>query len=191
MKRLLPLLFLLISTHGVANEMLTELGLAWGDSRQALTDKAFTLENCTEVNNITSCEVNSTAGSEQTPVTYILFFEHDVGLQRVEMPIRYITADASGTQGKFFYSKLKTYLSKKYDQPITHEYTGRKLYGGYDEFYKCLQYEGCGSWAAFWRLKNGDYAYIALVGVDQGSGYLILFYESETWQEIVNNYKSS
>jgi len=120
---------------------------------------------------------------------YILFFDKYDGLQKLQMPVSYMADDPTGEQGKGLYKKLKENLIERYDEPKSYEYTGKKLYTGQDEFYQCLQYDGCGAWVSFGNIVNDDSVYISLVGVEKESGYLILFYESKRWQELVEAMK--
>lgn len=187
MRRLLAIIFLLTTSTTFANEMLDDLGLAWGETQKTLTEKNFNLTKCSTIKKITSCEVIHSAEGVAFGALYILFFDQSAGLQKIQMPIRYIEEDATGKEGKSLYSELKKYLTKRYDKPKSYEYVGRKLYGGYDEFYQCLKYDGCGSWASFWEMEDGDYTYISLIGVSEDAGYLVLFNESKQWQVIVEN----
>lgn len=189
MRILLAIIFLLTSNTALANEMLAELELAWGDTQEELFDKGFKLSNCAKNKTITSCEAIHPINGDTFGALYILFFDDNSGLQKLQMPIRYMTTDTTGSEGKASYSALKKYLNQKYNQPKSYEYIGRKLYGEYDEFYQCLHYDGCGSWVSIWETQTSDYVYIALVGVSKGTGYLTLYNESKHWQEIVASRK--
>lgn len=189
MRILLAIIFLLTATNTQANEILTDLGLQWGQTQKELTEKHYQLDECITSKNITSCEVVHSQEGVAKGALYVLFFEKSTGLQKVQMPIRYITEDSTGEQGRALYQELKKHLTKRYEEPKSYEYTARKLYIEDDEFYQCLDHDGCGSWVSFWKIKNGDFTYISLLGVDKGAGYLILFTESELWQKIVENIK--
>jgi hypothetical protein len=84
------------------------------------------------------------------------------------------------------YGKVKTSLSNKYGEPTQYEYTGNELYDEYDEFYQCLMYDGCGTWASFWSIENGGVVMIELKGLSRGTGYLNMAYESAKWPNIVD-----
>ena len=184
MRILLAIIFACNATSALANEILSDLGLAWGQTQKALIKKNYNLQYCSKNNDVTSCEVLHSAKGVALGAQYILFFDEDNGLQKLQMPIKHITDDATGLAGKSLYNELKKHLNKRYGIPKSYEYTGRKTYFDYDEFYECLRHEGCGSWVSFWHMENGDYTYIALSGIANSSGYLILFTESELWQDI-------
>jgi len=189
MKILLSIIFLFALGTAQANEMLTELGLAWGQTQKTLSAKGYQLTNCLTKKSVTSCDVTHHIEGPALDAMYILFFDKYDGLQKFQMPVSYLEDDATGTKGIDLYHKLKANLTKRYDEPKSYEYAGQKLYTGQDEFYQCLQYDGCGAWVSFWNTSDGDFVYINLVGVDKGAGYLILFYESKRWQELVEAMK--
>lgn len=164
--------------------MLVDLGLEWGQSQQTLIKNNFNLKRCETDGKITSCEVIHSVKGVAYGAQYILYFDETAGLQKLEVPIRYLSNDNTGEEGKSVYNELKNYLIGQYDQPHILEYIGRKLYGEYDEFYQCLHYKGCGSWVSFWEHKNGEHTYLGLIGVAKGTGYLVLLNESKQWQEI-------
>jgi hypothetical protein len=101
-----------------------------------------------------------------------------------------ITGDIYGTDGKEQYSDLKSKLTKKYDIPDSYEYVGRKLWDEPDEFYQCLAYPGCGTYASFFETKSGETVSIALKGLGRGKGYLKITYEGPSWSDAVDAYRN-
>lgn len=189
MKIILVIIFFFSACTTQANDMLDDLGLAWGQSQKTLIENNFNLTECKSEAEITSCEVIHSAQGVAYGAQYILYFVQNKGVQKIQMPIRFLQGDMTGSEGKGLYNQLKNYLTLRNDAPKSSEYVGRKLYGEYDEFYQCLKYKGCGSWVSFWELENGDYTYIALYGIAPGTGYLVLFNESKLWVDTVKNSK--
>jgi len=186
MKTFFAIIFLFLTSNIQATEMLEELGLAWGQTQKSLSAKKYTLTNCLTNKKITACDVTQHVEGIAHDMMYILFFEANDGLQKLQMPIRYIEDDPTGEKGIDLYAQLKEAMKEKYGEPKSYEYVGKKLYTGAKEFYQCLQYKGCGTWSSFWSLPNDDFAYISLIGAEKESAYLVLFYESKRWQEIVD-----
>ena len=184
MKVLLTLLFLLTTTTAHANDLLTALDLKWGQTPTTLRENKIALENCNSSHNITSCQVINKKKGAAYDAIYKLFFSKDEGLQKIQFTMKKIENDATGIVGKTFYTKLKKFISRKYNSPTSYEFTGKQKYTQIDQFYECLQHDGCGAWVSFWEMKNGDFTYLLLSGVGKGSGFLILFSESELWQHI-------
>ena len=100
-----------------------------------------------------------------------------------------IDDDITGSKGKELYSKIKSSLTNKYGDSKNYEYTGRKIYDEYDEFYQCLKYSGCGNWMSFWEAKEGGIVALEIEGAARGKGYLRLSYESKNWSGIINERK--
>lgn len=56
-----------------------------------------------------------------------------------------IENDTYGSEGKEKYENIKTSLRKKYGLPtLKLEVSGLTLWNEPDEFYQCLDYDGCG-----------------------------------------------
>jgi len=167
MKILFAMMLLLIVNMTQANEMLTELELKWGQTQQELINKSFDLTACSTRESITSCEVFHSIEGNAFGALYVLFFDKNSGLQKLQMPVRYIENDNEGIEGKTYYKKLKAHLNKPYGEPKSYQYSGKAVYVKPEQFYQCLQQENCRSWSTFWHLKNGDFTYISLTRIGQ------------------------
>lgn len=88
------------------------------------------------------------------------------------------TDDIYGIEGKQTYKRMKTLLTGKYGMPTEEfELTGQELYKDSDEFYQCLDYSGCGSYASFFRYAGGVIQ-LQLQGQRRGVGHVLIYYES-------------
>lgn len=178
--------FFITSYSAAANNTsgIAPFGFKWGESKAQLIKHGIKLTDCTDLPGFTACYTKDSVKPVSFASKYLLFINKKVGLQKVVLISNRISSDITGSEGKQLYATIKTTLSKKYGEPTSYEYVGAKLYDEYDEFYQCLKYDGCGSWASFWKEKNGDGIVMQLRGISRGEGELSLIYESAGFSKI-------
>ncbi|CEO40970.1 hypothetical protein [Photobacterium kishitanii] len=185
MKRLLYL-FIMASSFGVmANDIGAPFGFEWGQSYHEI-NKKVPLTDCATKNNLMLCETTKPIQKVSFSERYIVVIDNKHGLQKVILVSQNISGDISGEEGKALYSKVKQSLTQKYNSPHTDEYLAKKTSKDHDEFYKCLKSDECGNWVSFWQAEDGSSALVELKGLSSGKGYLMLTYQSNKWQQIIN-----
>ena len=118
---------------------------------------------------------------------YSLIFVTERHLQKIVMYSEDIENDIYGSEGKEKYENIKTSLRKKYGPP-THklEVSGLKLWNEPDEFYQCLDYDGCGHYFSIFKdEKSGMGIFLELKGVRRGQGFVKLTYEGPDWSAFI------
>ncbi|CUB04078.1 hypothetical protein [Marinomonas fungiae] len=150
-------------------------GLKWGMSNQELIQAGFNSPRPTgQFEYLTSLTTPKpwSKGDQYLALTY------QNKLVKLIVSSKSVTGDVYGTQGKALYDNVKTIMSKKYGQPTDKlEYVGMKLYDDADEFYQCLDYDGCGNYITQYDLSGGLLA-IQIEGQGRGKGYIKIIYES-------------
>jgi len=86
--------------------------------------------------------------------------------------------DIYGSAGKDQFDNLVNLLKQKYKVENTYCYVGQELYKESDEFYECLNYDGCGNWAILMSSENKNIS-IQLCGLSRGEGYIRLVAEAK------------
>jgi len=177
---------IILSSTAHAREVEAPFGLTWGATKSSLESKGVTFNKCTPNGILAICETRKTIKPISFGETYVLLFHPKLGLRKVMMLSNDISDDITGRKGKELYSKIQSALSKKYGAPNNYEYTGRKVYKEFDEFYQCLKYSGCGQWLSLWDSKEGGAVVLEVKGSSRGKGFLKLTYESKSWSGIVD-----
>lgn len=161
------------------------LGLKWGESKESIIKNY----NATPADkNDTRIKLYSLANP---PIKVPGFDEiygvvdDKYGLVKVVM-IESIHKDAYGSQGIEEYKKYSAILTKKYGKPSDKfEYTGKELYKESDEFYQCLNYQGCGAYFSFYKTPGKAVIGLELKGKRRGEGYLSINYESSLFDKVI------
>ena len=188
MKKIIVILSFIFSSNVFATE--GPFGTKWGSSIQELKDLNVTCsqEKPDLANNLISCTTNSLPKDTSIKEFYYILFSNNYGMQKVSMISKSITDDITGTEGKNIYNKYKNILMSKYSVPSSeYEYTGKELYDEYDEFYQCLDYEGCGKHISFFKSKEDNFITLELKGLSRGTGYITLTYEGPQWSKHIND----
>ena len=168
-------------------------GFEWGQTKSDLSYKGVDLLDCSvpESVPIETCKVNNPPKKFSKADFFFLYFASDEGLHKVVMLGKDIKNDAYGTDGKEQYSSLTTSLTKKYGKPSdVFEWTGQELYKDADEFYECLNYQGCGTQTSYWLEGVEGTISLELKGVNRGTGYLKLTYESGRWSDLLDRFNN-
>lgn len=189
MKKSILISLMLLTTSSLASEISAPFGFTWGQSKSELQSSGVKLTECSIDDGLETCRTVTPIKGVSFGQLYVLFIDEESGLHKVVMISENITSDITGAEGKALYSKVKSSLDNKYGDSKSYEYIGMKLYDEYDEFYQCLKYDGCGTWASFWAPEGGGAAVVELAGVGRGSGFLKLSYESKVWSQILENIK--
>lgn len=179
-------LFVMTLSFGVmANDIGAPFGFEWGQSYQEINKKVL-LTDCSTKNNLMLCETTEPIQKVSFSERYLVVIDNKHGLQKIILVSQNINGDISGVEGKALYNKVKQILTQKYNIPQTDEYLEKKISKDHDEFYKCLKSEECGNWVSFWQAEDGSSALVELKGLSSGKGYLMVTYQSNKWQQIVN-----
>jgi len=165
----------------MAEDIPAPMGLTWGASDDDLTSKFGAIKAGDQkgyeifiINKppITLGNIDSVIG-----ITY-----PKLGLVKVVLAST-ISNDAFGTAGSKLYADFKAKLTEKYGKPKSYEYINKKLYTEADEYYQCLNYEGCGSMISFFKEGQPSNVSLELSGKMRGEGALKISYESNLFSE--------
>lgn len=133
-------------------------GLQWNMSPKQVEAMGVNLIKKEVHGNLHIYETDSLPKQVSVAESYVLLFDEDSQLVKIRMNSMTISSDIYGTEGKERFDELLTSLKKKYKVKDTYCYVGNKLYDESDEFYQCLMYDGCGTWASF---LEGDKSYLS------------------------------
>ncbi|MBV7404388.1 hypothetical protein [Enterobacter sp. ENT03] len=112
------------------------------------------------------------------------------GLYKVIL-FKNINNDAFGNAGKSSFDNYEKVLTEKYGKPKDLlKVIGKSLYTQSDEFYQCLNYQGCGAYSAFYSPINGGGVLMKLDGKSRGNGALNITYESAVYEKIASEQKA-
>ncbi|MDX5364592.1 MAG: hypothetical protein LPJ91_10605 [Pseudazoarcus pumilus] len=162
-------------------------GLYWGESSAEIKVRGVDLIQTDRDGDFVFYSTNKAPKHFSDAEFYALVVHLKYGLQKVTMVTKDIKGDITGSSGKGRYSEIKLAISQKYGSSEgSFEYSGRRLFDGYDEFYQCLRYDGCGSWVSFWKIDQGGRISLELKGLSRGEGYLMLTYEGPIWEQAVD-----
>lgn len=169
-------------------------GFEWGQSQDDLKKKGVSLAGCINDGDFVACEAKNPIKPVSFGDIYLPRFHKTEGLQWVGVLSNRFEDDISGSEGKELYDKVKQSLIKKYKEPdasLSQEVFGLTVYDGYDEFYQCLAYSGCGYWGSLWNFhKDGGGAVnLQLIGLGRGVGRLKIIYESNKWSGLLDEMK--
>jgi len=169
-------------------------GLCWGMPYTELTKAHVTIK--AEQQSPGSLKVITVTSTPVTPPdtdSIMLGFDQARGLVKVIWLSKTYQNDPYGIEGKAMYSKLKAILSEHFGAPdssLSREATGVRVFTKADEFYECLQTNGCGMWFSSWKPTQGGYAGVEIKGAGLGHGYVRATYESSAFAEIAGKIES-
>ncbi|WP_347920296.1 hypothetical protein [Paracoccus marcusii] len=177
MRNLLGVALLVMATTASAQESLIEpsFGFTWDDKlseiRQKYPDVTVETEGRYTVARISGDSYSNLPGNTDFVQ---LTFSQDSSLIKVRWTSDNFTDDRYGTEGKAVFEDVYETLQAKMGPGKLYQYSGIELYEDSDEFYECLEYEGCGAWVAFWdNVENTDSgSMLQLKGLSRGTGYL-------------------
>ena len=173
-------------TMSVADE--GPFGITWGMTKYQVQALGVQMEPSSAKLGIQSFKATNLPKSISIADFYGLTFDTKRGLQKVTMISKDIVDDPYGSEGKKLYADVKDALVKKYGEPTFGlESVGAKLWDESDEFYQCLDYSGCGMWAAgFEDEEGGESILLQVEGMARGKGFIRLTYEGPKWSEAVD-----
>ena len=181
MYRLITLMITLsiITSLHAQDEFPAPFGLSWDTTTTEIKDLGFTKSQGDEIIAWTGVNVPKAWSKGKT---YILLTYQDK-LVKASVLSESISGDITGSEGKELYEEMKALLTKKYGEPKdSMEAVGRSVYKDYDEFYQCLDYDGCGIYISAFYVAGG-YISIQLIGTSRGYGYLQVSYEPPAFGE--------
>ena len=182
MKTLLISIALIFAFPCIASEN-APFGLKWGVSVNDLRNQGIELQKGRAEGRLETFFAKSLPKNLSIAESYGLAFDQEFGLQKISMVSEDITDDAFGSKGKEMYDDIKSKLKNKYGEPTENwEYVGLVLYDESDEFYQCLSYDGCGSWASLFEDKE-QVVLVEIEGIRRGHGFIKLSYEGPKWKE--------
>jgi hypothetical protein len=122
---------------------------------------------------------------------YLMAF-YDGKLLKINAIGKNITGDATGTKGREKHKELRDSLAEKYGKPSKSFHSvGNKLWNEADEFYQCLNYDGCGVWVDFWNLKDKIISLEINSTGRRGEGYIKIGYEAAPeWSDALDAVKA-
>lgn len=169
-------------------EVQAPFGLKWGAKKSDFSN----LFDCETNRTFISCRTNSVPKGLSNTEFYSFIFDNEEGLVKITHYGKNIIGDPYGTEAKDRFNKLKSALSGKYPDAKKKDFIWMhlKLYKESDEFYECLRYSGCGSYA-FAISPEGGGIFIEVYGMRRGEGYIKLIYESAKWSDVIDRFKAS
>jgi hypothetical protein len=170
---------LFLSSTALCGKYGAPFGLSWGMTKQEVKALGVKLSPMGSETRLKMCSTASLPKNIPIADLYTLVFDDKYGLQRVIMGSKIIKNDLYGTKGKREFDKLKQALTNKYGEPSEfNEIIGLQLWDKPDEFYQCLQYDGCGIWIAiFTDSEHKGGIVLELNGLRRGVGFVSLSYE--------------
>ena len=190
MKYLYLFLLSIFSITLSSAEIDAPLGVKWGLTKYQLNGMGVKLSDCSILDNgVEMCKATNTPKTLSfTKSVYFYFHYKKKTLEQVFVFGNYIENDIYGNKGKKDYERVKASLYKKYPESsgFTHneyEFVGLEVYDQSDEFYQCLDYDGCGYWVTYILSKNGGVS-VQLNGDSRGKGNLNVTWESPEWSKM-------
>jgi hypothetical protein len=164
-------------------------GLTWGITVESLQKQGIKLDKKKADRNLENYECSSLPKNLSDAESYILVFS-DNKLVKIIAATKNIEGDIYGREGKERFDNLKKTLTKKYGPPsVNYQSSGNKLYNENDEFYQCLAYKGCGTWASCFTTPTKDIC-LDLKGIRRGTGFIQVTAESiPEWGKALEQYK--
>tara|TARA_B100002019_G_C21085427_1_gene505902 strand:- start:58 stop:711 length:654 start_codon:yes stop_codon:yes gene_type:complete len=192
MKNVYLFLFSIFSISLSSAEIDAPLGVKWGLTKYQLNGMSVKLSDCEILENgVEMCKATNTPKSLSFADSVFFYFHYKKKtLEAVYVSGKTIENDVYGSQGKEDYDKVKASLYKKYPESSGYTHTeyevmGLNLYDQNDEFYQCLNYEGCGYWISFVSGMENS-VYFQLNGIGRGLGYLGVKWESPEWEKMLD-----
>lgn len=177
MGKFLAVALIAVATSASAQESLIapSFGFTWEDKlseiRQKYPDMTVESEGEHTIAKISGDSYSNLPGNTDFVQ---LAFSQDGSLIKIRWTSDNFTNDRYGTEGKAGFEALYETLQAKLGPGKLYQYSGNELYTDSDEFYECLDYDGCGGWASFWdNAENPDSgSMLQLKGLSRGTGYL-------------------
>lgn len=172
----------LLSAFSFSAAAKAPFGFTWGES--------ISKYGSVESNDLGGVVIAKSAPKSHSMIeSYIIFAGKNEGLQMVKAIGKDIIGDAYGIEGKAQYNKFKAALKKSgYKENNKFEYIGSSLYKDADEFYECLNYDGCGSYFWIGTDVEGTLATISIESAGRrGSGFIKLSFDSPKWSGIIDS----
>ena len=163
-------------------------GLSWGMSRAEFTHGI----SCKTNHSLVECRSLSVPKPLGDADHYTLIFDMAQGLVKVRYTSETIEKDPYGYRGKQRFNELKVALTKKYIDARKQELIvmHKRIFIEPDEFYECLNYQGCGEYT--WVATPGAGAIaLKLNGDYRGKGRVTLEYESDYWMDALKQAEAS
>lgn len=159
-------------------------GLHWGATLDFLMDRSMLGELDKDNGQTRIYQVKKLSGAPpQTDVVRIVI-HRQLGVQRIIWTSKDIEDDASGSKALEAYQAMKRKLTDNFGRPRSSaEETGAALYTGADQFYQCLAYDGCSSFASRWRTDDGDVVLRLIPSPSGQRGRIETTYDGPEWEK--------
>ena len=162
-------------------------GLKWGMKISDLDDMGITPSSSSQTGTLTIVNVKDMPGAFPDTDVVNMLFDQKRGLVKVRWISTPITDDPIGTKGRAKYGEMRKMVVEKRGKPTDEtNVVGARLFDQEDEFYQCLDYEGCGVWSSLWEQKPSGGVLLSIEGTGAGKGYVQVDYESAEWQQVVS-----
>jgi hypothetical protein len=178
---------LALSVFVCAQDNNAMFGLKWGMSTQQVKALGISLEKKSAEWNFSTYVADTMPKALSFGESYVLIFD-DNSLVKMKMVSTDITEDPYGTEGKELFDRAVEMLSKSYKVEKVFCKSGLELYEDSDEFYECLNYEGCGYWVTGFVGENKSIV-AQLEGIRRGTGYLTITAEANIFDKSLEKYK--
>jgi len=167
-------------------------GLDWGMTPPQVLDLGIRLTYEQSDRNFEIYSTSSLPQNLKGSEDYKLLFDDTRGLVKIGMICRNIIDDPEGMKGKARFEMLASILERQYkeDKSAGLQASGLRVYKLPNEFYECLEYEGCGTWHKLFRGSN-KVILLILKGIKHGIGFIELAVEaSPAYAESMEDYES-
>lgn len=159
-------------------------GFSWTDTAPTILAKFQSAEK--EIDgDLTIIHISGPASADLPSNTdrVSLLFSEGFGLVKVIWYSEDITDDIFGDAGKKVFENVYGALVAKLGKGDDYRRIGEDLYKDPNEFYECLDYEGCGAWMTFWHgtQDENSSAMLQLDGLSRGVGFVIYSVENPKW----------
>jgi hypothetical protein len=159
-------------------------GMKWDDSKESVLAKypSAVSEVDGDLTLITIAGNESNEFPSNTDFVRLIYAD-GYGLVKVSWVSEDVKSDLYGTDGVEAFDRIYIALSKKLGAGKEIKRVGMELYKDPDEFYECLEYDGCGVWATFWNgtESSNSASMLKLNGLGRGEGYVSYSVEHPNW----------
>lgn len=165
-------------------------GLKWGMTPDEARSSGIELSSEKIDGNLSAYSATNLPSQPSSTDFTTIIFSNNRGLQKIIWNSQNITGDSNGAKGKSEFKSYQEVLEEKYGKPApskTIKKYGLRLYKESDEFYQCLNYDGCGYWFALWELQS----MVIMMEVKslgrRGEGWISITYEGPEWSETLSD----
>jgi len=153
-------------------------GLDWQATPTQLRAKGIQLKLRKTDGRLSMYKADSLPRNVSDAEWYLLIFDKDEGLVKVNMATRNFTNDADGAHGKQRFDQLDTLLHQRGYTSIKGQQVEQVGQAASQGSHACLAQPGCGTWKAAYR-KNHVLVSMQLRGMPQGAGFIVMNFQEQ------------